>query len=180
MSKLINLKGRRFGKWTVLEVSDRSHRGNKYWTSRCDCGTIKDVLGTTMRRGSSTSCGCNHHIKGKKHNLFRGYEGLSGNHWNRITGGAKLRGIPVTITTQQAWEIYESQAGVCALSGIPIAFPVDVYDKTWTASLDRIDSSKGYEVGNVQWVHKKINIMKNRFSDSEFIDLCLSVVNYSV
>jgi hypothetical protein len=41
-----------------------------------------------------------------------------------------------------------------------------------TASLDRIDSSKGYVEGNVQWVHKRINIMKNDLSDSEFIEWC--------
>jgi hypothetical protein len=44
-----------------------------------------------------------------------------------------------------------------------------------TASLDRIDSSKGYIIGNVQWVHKKIQHVKRNWSDEEFISLCEQV-----
>ena len=46
-----------------------------------------------------------------------------------------------------------------------------------TASLDRIDSSKGYVEGNVQWVHKMINMSKQQYSQEEFIDMCKAVAN---
>jgi len=48
--------------------------------------------------------------------------------------------------------------------------------KQQTASLDRIDSSKGYIEGNVQWVHRKINMMKQSYTQEEFIELCQAVV----
>jgi hypothetical protein len=70
---------------------------------------------------------------------------------------------------------------ICALSGEAITLPknrTDFVGGGYTASLDRIDSSKGYIVGNVQWVHKDINFMKFTFSESRFIDLCKKVVNY--
>ena len=38
-----------------------------------------------------------------------------------------------------------------------------------TASLDRIDSSKGYQPGNVWWVHKRVNRLKNDFSMDELL-----------
>lgn len=41
-----------------------------------------------------------------------------------------------------------------------------------TASLDRIDSSRGYEIDNIQWVHKDVNKMKMGLSQNEFIDIC--------
>lgn len=41
-----------------------------------------------------------------------------------------------------------------------------------TASLDRIDNSKGYEEGNIQWVHKDVNFMKRTYSQEYFIKLC--------
>ena len=44
-----------------------------------------------------------------------------------------------------------------------------------TASLDRIDSNLGYVKGNVQWVHKHINVMKNIFNQDMFIFLCNQV-----
>ena len=40
------------------------------------------------------------------------------------------------------------------------------------ASLDRLDITKGYETGNVQWVHKHANIMRNVYSIDYFIHLC--------
>ena len=46
-----------------------------------------------------------------------------------------------------------------------------------TASLDRIDSSKGYIEGNVQWVHKSVNIMKCDFSSDIFIGICNQISN---
>lgn len=44
-----------------------------------------------------------------------------------------------------------------------------------TASLDRIDSSKGYIEGNVQWIHKELQHMKRNLEDSEFIRICEEV-----
>lgn len=44
-------------------------------------------------------------------------------------------------------------------------------------SLDRIDSSRGYEVGNVQWVTKYVNWAKNDLSQEDFINLCIAVAN---
>ena len=46
-----------------------------------------------------------------------------------------------------------------------------------TASLDRIDSSKGYTIDNIQWLHKDINKMKWDFSQEKFLELCKKIVN---
>jgi len=46
-----------------------------------------------------------------------------------------------------------------------------------TASLDRIDSSKGYIEGNVQWVHKMVNMSKQQYTQEEFINMCIAVAN---
>jgi hypothetical protein len=87
-----------------------------------------------------------------------------------------------SIIINMCWNLFLKQNRKCALSGIEIAFP-----KAWgarsktqiTASLDRVDSNKGYIIGNVQWVHKQINTMKMDMSDAEFINLCRMVTkNY--
>ena len=44
-----------------------------------------------------------------------------------------------------------------------------------SASLDRIDNTKGYVAGNVQWLHKDINWMKGRFTQPRFLALCRAV-----
>lgn len=59
MSKMIDLTGQRFGRLTVIErVASRPGSTNARWLCKCDCGNETTVLGTTLRRGESTSCGC--------------------------------------------------------------------------------------------------------------------------
>lgn len=90
--------------------------------------------------------------------------------------------LKFNLTGDYLWKLFLSQNKKCALSGIDIKFP-----KTWgpksktemTASLDRIDSSKGYLKGNVQWLHKNINVMKMDMSDTQFITLCRMVAQYN-
>lgn len=59
MRKVTNLVGQQFGEWTVLEdtgeiTSDR----DRYWLCQCSCGTVKKVRGSSLRKGTSKSCGC--------------------------------------------------------------------------------------------------------------------------
>jgi|694.fasta_scaffold54439_2 hypothetical protein len=95
---------------------------------------------------------------------------------------ANRKNLKFNLNGKYLWRLFLKQNRKCALSGIEIVFP-----KAWgarsktqiTASLDRVDSNKGYIVGNVQWVHKQINTMKMNMSDDEFINLCRMVTkNY--
>jgi hypothetical protein len=54
----------------------------------------------------------------------------------------------------------------------------EVKEKKQTASLDRIDSTKGYIKGNIQWVHKDVNKMKWNWNQSNFINWCKLITNY--
>ena len=65
------------------------------------------------------------------------------------------------------------------MSGLDISFGESNYDVT-TASLDRIDSGKGYIVGNVQWLHKDINKMKLHHNQEYFIKLCKMVYKNAI
>lgn len=65
MPKLIDLTGQRFGRWTVLQKAE-SRNKHVYWLCKCDCGTIKEVKGASLREGKSQSCGCLHKQLSKK------------------------------------------------------------------------------------------------------------------
>jgi hypothetical protein len=60
----------------------------------------------------------------------------------------------------------------CSLTGWDITAS-DVYGNS--ASLDRIDSNIGYIEGNVQWVHKMVNMCKQQYTQEDFIYMCKSV-----
>jgi hypothetical protein len=54
--------GTRFGRWTVIGYVP-GHRNAQEkikprYTCRCECGTVRDVLGSGLTRGMSKSCGC--------------------------------------------------------------------------------------------------------------------------
>ena len=67
---------------------------------------------------------------------------------------------------------------MCAISGIKLIFARS-WTRDQTASLDRIDSKKGYVEGNVQWVHKRINEMKMDHSNKELISWARKIVKYN-
>lgn len=56
------LTGRRFGKLVVLKrVGTKVGQGgqkNSLWLCRCDCGTIKEIVGASLVQGKVKSCGC--------------------------------------------------------------------------------------------------------------------------
>lgn len=47
----------KFGKWLVLEQAP-SRNKKRYWKCQCECGTLREVLGSDLRAGKSQSCGC--------------------------------------------------------------------------------------------------------------------------
>lgn len=98
---------------------------------------------------------------------------ISKYYWTRIQRGAKSRNIEFNITPEYVWNLWIEQNSRCKLTGIELNHKT-IYEVT--ASLDRVDSTKGYIEGNVQWIHKKINFCKNSLSDDEFINICYLVV----
>lgn len=59
-ASLIDLTGKRFGKLLVLSrIPGRTtSNGKVMWHCLCDCGTELDVLGDSLRRNHTLSCGC--------------------------------------------------------------------------------------------------------------------------
>lgn len=59
MSKLIDLTGQKFGRLTVLEKdTNRITKSGSYWICQCECGKIKSIKSSSLRRGEIQSCGC--------------------------------------------------------------------------------------------------------------------------
>lgn len=51
--------GDKFGKWTVVEKSNKTDpSNNKYLICRCECGTIRAIRKYKLINGDTKSCGC--------------------------------------------------------------------------------------------------------------------------
>lgn len=184
--KIVNLIGQQFGRLVVIKQTGASRGGSKLWECVCECGNTTHVSTRHLNRKNDNvrSCGClTKERVGENHSDWNGVGQLSGGFWQKhivksAKGNGKGRGgVLLTITKEYVWELFQKQKGKCALSGLDITFPIKFDDKSWTASLDRIDSGKGYEPENVQWVHKHINIMKNIYSQEHFIKMCILVAD---
>jgi hypothetical protein len=181
MAKGIDLTGQRFGKLVVVELlPERTVCKTRVWLCRCDCGGSKGVRRSSLVTGMTKTCGCGAHPSKTDNVNWKGYGDISLDFFTTVKRNAKKRSIEFDISIEYLWDLYLKQKGKCALSGLSLLFGRVVKDReSRTVSVDRIDSTRGYVEGNVQWVHKKINIMKNVYSQEEFIILCRQIVNYT-
>lgn len=177
-----DLTGRRFSKLLVTELATSTKKNvhDRYWWCTCDCGKAKKIRQAHLLNNKIQSCGCFQFRRGKDHRQWKGCGEMAGGFFGIIRHGAKIRGLEFAITPEQVWELFISQNRKCAYTRLELKFSTLSCGNDGNASLDRIDSSKGYTIDNVQWVHKDINIMKMDLSKEKFIDYCrLIVENYS-
>lgn len=105
------------------------------------------------------------------------YRGIRISWLRKYETSAKLRGLDWLIDLDDVADVFENQAGRCALTGWDLAFPETGHFQNADASIDRIDSTFGYLKDNIQIVHKKVNMMKQAYSQEEFIEVCVAVAN---
>jgi hypothetical protein len=175
-----DLTGKTIGVFEVLEDSGQRKTGgggNVLWKVKCKlCGNIRLLSHSHMKRFSS--CGCQTHNLLKKA-LFKGIGEIYCTFWKGYVSSAEQRKLEFSISMEYAWNLFLKQNKKCALSGIDLTFQTRSYSSDGTASLDRIDSTKGYVEGNVQWVHKNINMMKQEYSLENFFKWCKLVTEYN-
>jgi len=176
---------RKFGDLVIIAKHHRDKFGKWQWECKCKCGNITYGTLFQIRSGHKKSCGCLRKIWGRKHRNFRGVGDISHSHFTEINISAIKRGISFNLSLYDMWNLYKKQQGRCALSGIPLSLEGSVNQNRHkntslrTASLDRIDSNRGYNPNNVQWVSKDINMMKQQLSQQQFIKICKQVTKYN-
>ena len=142
-----------FGRLMIIELAPKEPRFHscRGWRCRCSCGNEIVVPSSRLRLGQTQSCGCLHREmmvrRNTKHGLaprghvFREYRAWQDAkkrcHDPKARGykryGAK--GIRMAQIWLNSFETFYAELGPCP--------------KWWT--LDRIDSTKGYQPGNCRW-----------------------------
>ncbi len=160
-----DLMGRRFERLEVVGPAPSNKGGRAVWMCRCDCGVEKPVAATSLKSGSTTSCGC------------RGRERLA---LARIKHGATAGGQANWHPLYRTWAslklrcLYPLASGYKNYGGRGIticdswrndflSFVQDVGPKPGPGySLDRIDNDGNYEPGNVRWATRKEQTQNRR------------------
>lgn len=165
MSKVININGKRFGRWTVIERAGSDKYGTALWKCVCDCGNEKTVRGVELKKGTTQSCGCLHREITTKH-------GMSKSRPYKIWQGMKTR---CTNQKQPNYERYGNRM-------------ID-YDQKWETfkgfwddmkesyqdglTIERMDNSEGYSKDNCKWVtphEQNMNMRSNVYINYNGID----------
>jgi hypothetical protein len=163
----------------TLQLPDQVYkRTDGRWCKPCpSCGVEQDYLRRNYAVHSfSLNKECKTCSNRKTENSGRGlYNGVRLSWFHKCKISAETRGIFWSLVVEDVWQKYVDQDGVCNLSGIPIGW--SAIGQSHTASIDRIDSAKGYTIDNIQLLHKDINMMKQAFQQEHFVALCNSVAD---
>ena len=54
----IDMENKSFGRLLVLKLAYIGNDNRAYWSCKCVCGSIKNISGKELRKGSIRSCGC--------------------------------------------------------------------------------------------------------------------------
>lgn len=122
----------------------------------------------------------------KKHGMVRKVDEMSPFRYfhkiirNRRTSAGELRELDLTL--QDLSDLWDEQGGVCPYTGIEMQLPRDPMHgwskevlPRFRPSLDRIDSSRGYIKGNVQFISQMANHAKNSHSHDEMVAFCRAI-----
>lgn len=140
-----NLVGLRFGRLTVFARATSDAKRNPRWLCICDCGDENIVLGTNLRNGHVTSCGCagtgrsTHGMYGTP--TYISWQAMksrcsnpNNSNWDRYGG----RGI----SFDPRWEKFEH-------------FFTDMGERPEGRTLERENNNLGYAPGNCCWATPK-------------------------
>ena len=144
----IDLTGQKFGLISVIsENKQRNKNGHITYACKCECGVEKDILGSSLRSGSTKSCGCLQKRAATKHGMdgspeYKAWQSMKQRCYNKNNqryeryGG---RGIKVCNRWLNSFENFFNDMGER-----PAGF-----------SIERVDFNGNYEPSNCIWASAK-------------------------
>lgn len=90
---LVDLSGKRFGRWLVVDRAESGKHRQTMWNCVCDCGTERAVNAKSLQNGDSSSCGC---LKLERLRVERDLIGSAFGRWT-------VKGPGVSVEGERTW-----------------------------------------------------------------------------
>jgi len=161
-----NMMGQSFGQWTVLRLGYGTKKRERYWKCRCKCGTVKNVLGNSLRKGISKSCGCMGHPKAR---LPKGTASFNKLFLQYKQKSAKSRGYSFRVSKKYFQILTKQNCYYCGMKPSNIMTSKGCNGDYLYTGIDRVDNSKGYVEGNVVACCARCNYWKKAHSQKDFL-----------
>jgi len=166
------LRGTRFSRLVVVRLHHKDKRWRRFYLCRCDCGISLVVHGAALTSGNTRSCGCI-----RRDSVIQRYGLLPGRAAMRqlILQAYKRHGHPWSLTDDQFYDISQRDCFYCGAKPHRVKRSVNGTGDFTYNGVDRVDSRKGYTVGNVVPCCRKCNVAKSDMTTAEFRAWVLSV-----
>jgi len=171
MRKLIDLKGKKFNRLTVIERYHENNIHNKpLWLCKCDCGKETIVNGLSLKNGNTKSCGCyakeiqklssnkksKHNLRNTRlYNIWRGMKKRCYDLKNKDYKNYGKRGIKICEEWLNDFKTFYDWA------------MSNGYKDNLT--IDRIDTNGNYEPNNCRWTD--LETQQNNRRNTEHITI---------
>lgn len=194
-----NLVGQKYNKLTIIE-----HVAYRRVKCKCDCGNEKECDLYDLKRSRIIACGCARNSpKARELARIRAYDLQKKGILNKggdyrtdkytcfkymlkcIKKNRKQINKICNISLEDLEEVWKKQKGLCAYTKLQLVLTTHTdrrksIPKWKLASVDRIDSSKGYEKDNIQFVSRTINYAKHDMKHEDMIKFLNFVKNDAI
>lgn len=156
--------GKKFNHLTLLHfLKGRGDGKHALWLARCDCGSIKEVVGKEVARGNVKTCGnCQYHreVAAGVRTASKGIPAQYRRLYARYVRGAVRREIPWGLTPEYCLELFCKECTYCGSAR-----------KGKYSGIDRISSKGGYTSDNTVSCCSICNKMKGTQELADFLDI---------
>lgn len=169
---IVDETGNQYGRLTVVERGGSNASGAVTWVCRCECGSLQEIVGQHLRKGRSAQCAKCSHRRDRRTGLGAHRRALA-----TFRVRSRKAGIEFPLTID---EFVVFVGGPCHYCGSPPTAERRAFNRPSTKgtgpddvalfhSIDRVDSSRSYEIDNIVACCFDCNRMKSDYGADYFL-----------